>query len=80
MFISDFDYDLPDSLIAQYPLTDRRGSRLLVVADGIDDRRFSELPALLRAGARATCWSLTTPVLSGRASMQQRKQADVRKY
>ena len=50
MFISDFDYDLPDSLIAQYPLTDRRGSRLLVVADGIDDRRFSELPALLRAG------------------------------
>ena len=50
MFISDFDYDLPDSLIAQYPLTDRRDSRLLVVADGIDDRRFSELPALLRAG------------------------------
>jgi S-adenosylmethionine:tRNA ribosyltransferase-isomerase len=50
MFISDFDYDLPDSLIAQYPLTDRRGSRLLVVADGIDDRRFSELPVLLRAG------------------------------
>ena len=50
MFISDFDYDLPDSLIAQYPLTDRGGSRLLVVADGIDDRRFSELPALLRAG------------------------------
>ena len=50
MFISDFDYDLPDSLIAQYPLTDRRGSRLLVVADGIDDHHFSDLPALLRAG------------------------------
>ncbi|MBT8089289.1 MAG: tRNA preQ1(34) S-adenosylmethionine ribosyltransferase-isomerase QueA [Gammaproteobacteria bacterium] len=50
MFISDFDYDLPDSLIAQHPLADRRDSRLLVVTDGTDDRRFSELPTLLRAG------------------------------
>ncbi|MDH3304851.1 MAG: tRNA preQ1(34) S-adenosylmethionine ribosyltransferase-isomerase QueA [Gammaproteobacteria bacterium] len=50
MLISEFDYDLPDSLIAQYPPTDRRGSRMLVVADGIDDRRFSELPTLLRPG------------------------------
>jgi len=50
MLISDFDYDLPDSLIAQYPPTDRRDSRLLVVADGIDDRRFSDLPALLCPG------------------------------
>jgi len=50
MFISDFDYDLPESLIAQYPPADRRASRLLVVADGIADRRFSDLPTLLCPG------------------------------
>ena len=50
MFISDFDYDLPDSLIAQYPPADRRASRLLVVADDIADRRFSDLPTLLCPG------------------------------
>ena len=50
MLLSDFDYDLPDSLIAQYPPADRRDSRLLVVADGIDDRRFSDLPTLLCPG------------------------------
>ena len=50
MLMSDFDYDLPDSLIAQYPPADRRDSRLLVVADGILDRRFSGLPTLLRSG------------------------------
>ncbi len=53
MLISDFDYDLPDELIAQYPATDRRGSRLLLLADGLDeldDRQFTDLPALLRPG------------------------------
>ena len=50
MLLSDFDYDLPDALIAQYPPADRRDSRLLVVADGIDDRRFSDLPTLLCPG------------------------------
>ena len=50
MLISDFDYDLPDELIAQYPATDRRGSRLLLLADELDDRQFTDLPALLRPG------------------------------
>ena len=50
MLISDFDYDLPDDLIAQYPATDRRGSRLLLLADELDDRQFTDLPALLRPG------------------------------
>ena len=50
MLVSDFDYDLPDALIAQHPATDRRGSRLLDVADEIHDRQFSELPKLLRPG------------------------------
>ncbi len=47
----DFDYTLPPELIAQHPAAQRSGSRLL---DGTGtlpaDRRFTELPSLLRAG------------------------------
>ena len=50
MFISDFDYELPDELIAQYPAADRRGSRLLELGDGISDRVFSEFSSLLHPG------------------------------
>jgi S-adenosylmethionine:tRNA ribosyltransferase-isomerase len=53
MKTSDFDYHLPDELIARYPLPERGGSRLLHV-DGavgeISDRRFAELPDFFRAG------------------------------
>jgi len=49
--LSDFDFILPESLIAQYPATERSGSRLL---DGTNatpsDRIFRELPSLLRRG------------------------------
>ena len=50
MLISDFDYELPDELIAQYPCADRRSSRLLVVAEQLKDRRFSDLTEELRPG------------------------------
>ena len=50
MFISDFDYELPDSLIARYPASERRASRLLELGDSLVDRHFSQLPVLLRAG------------------------------
>ena len=50
MFISDFDYELPDALIAQYPARERRGSRLLAVGDTLADSNFANLPDLLRAG------------------------------
>jgi len=53
MLRSDFHYDLPRELIAQAPLEQRGASRLLVL-DGargaVEDRRFADLPALLRAG------------------------------
>jgi len=49
MLISDFDYSLPDELIAKYPAADRRGSRLLDISGGITDRAFSDFPELLRA-------------------------------
>jgi len=49
--IDDFDFALPPELIAQFPAAERTGSRLLVPdAAGFADRRFAELPRLLRAG------------------------------
>ena len=47
MRISDFDYTLPDELIARYPTVERRASRLLELGDGLSDRQFADLPALL---------------------------------
>jgi S-adenosylmethionine:tRNA ribosyltransferase-isomerase len=50
MQISDFDYSLPDELIARYPAAERRASRLLEVGPRLADRHFAELPALLSPG------------------------------
>jgi S-adenosylmethionine:tRNA ribosyltransferase-isomerase len=50
---SDFDYQLPQELIAQTPVEPRDHSRLMVVsrADGsIQHRRFYDLPEYLRKG------------------------------
>ena len=50
MKVADFDFDLPDELIAQFPPEARGGSRLLHVdAHGaLADRWFRDLPTLLR--------------------------------
>jgi S-adenosylmethionine:tRNA ribosyltransferase-isomerase len=53
MHISEFDYELPDELIAQEPLARRDLSRMLVVDRGGGnwrDSSFAEFPALLDAG------------------------------
>ena len=52
MHTSDFDYQLPQELIAQYPLKERSASRLLVLPrDGqLEDRVFRDLPELLEPG------------------------------
>lgn len=50
MRITDFDYTLPDELIARYPTAERRASRLLEVGDSLQDRQFADLPLLLRKG------------------------------
>ncbi|WP_295009542.1 tRNA preQ1(34) S-adenosylmethionine ribosyltransferase-isomerase QueA [uncultured Dechloromonas sp.] len=49
--VDDFDFPLPPELIAQHPAAERTGSRLLHV-NGMThvDRRFADLPALLKAG------------------------------
>jgi S-adenosylmethionine:tRNA ribosyltransferase-isomerase len=53
MRLSDFDYDLPEELIAQEPLAERDGARMLVLHRDTgtwEDRTFRDLPEFLRAG------------------------------
>lgn len=48
MITSDFDFELPEELIAQYPLEQRTASRLLQVSgEHVVDRQFVDLPDLL---------------------------------
>ncbi len=62
MLVSDFQYDLPPERIAQEPLADRAGSRLLHLARrdqtrlpeswqhrSWQDRKFRDFPDLLRS-------------------------------
>jgi S-adenosylmethionine:tRNA ribosyltransferase-isomerase len=51
--VSDFDYDLPEELIAQQPLSERDGARMLVVdrAKGtFEDRMFRDFPSYVQDG------------------------------
>ena len=53
MHLSDFDYDLPESFIAQTPADPRDSSKLLVLhrdTGQIEHRIFREIGAYLRAG------------------------------
>jgi len=53
MYLSDFNYELPEELIAQFPLPDRTQSRLLHLngmTGELIDRRFAEFPQLVNSG------------------------------
>jgi S-adenosylmethionine:tRNA ribosyltransferase-isomerase len=53
MQLSEFDYQLPEHLIAQVPLAERSASRLLVVNpvdDSLSDRQFFDFGEYLEAG------------------------------
>jgi S-adenosylmethionine:tRNA ribosyltransferase-isomerase len=53
MKTSDFDYALPEGLIAQHPAPERTASRLLHLegaSGALEDLAFGELPRLLKAG------------------------------
>ena len=53
MDLSEFNYDLPSSAIAQEPLADRAASRMLVLhrrEQSWEDRMFRELPEFLHSG------------------------------
>jgi S-adenosylmethionine:tRNA ribosyltransferase-isomerase len=50
--IRNFDYELPDSAVAKYPLPERDQSKLLLWKDhAIEDHLFGELPVLLPEGS-----------------------------
>ncbi len=49
MRVEDFDFQLPEQLIARRPAAERAGSRLLVLArEGLAHRQFPDLKTLLR--------------------------------
>jgi len=53
VLVSDFDFYLPEELIAQEALADRSGSRLLHLSrssGAFTDRKFADFPGLLRPG------------------------------
>ncbi len=53
MRVSDFQYDLPEELIAQHPSANREDSRMLTldrISGDWQDRHFTAFPDMLRAG------------------------------
>lgn len=53
MLLSEFDFGLPERLIAKHPAAERGGSRMLVVDRGAgkwEDRWFRELPRFMKPG------------------------------
>lgn len=50
--LNDFDYHLPENLIARYPLAERSASHLLYLPSGEkpQDKFFTDLPSLLNTG------------------------------
>src|SRR5687768_3441261 len=53
MDVAEFDFDLPDELVAQEPPLQRGGSRLLVLDRAVEqlhDSTFAALPRLLTPG------------------------------
>lgn len=53
MKLDDFDFDLPETLIATRPARPRTAAKMLVVhGDGMHDKHVFDLPSLLRKGDR----------------------------
>jgi len=53
LLLSDYDYPLPESLIAAHPLPERAGSRMMVLHRGagrVEHRRFADFPGFLQPG------------------------------
>jgi S-adenosylmethionine:tRNA ribosyltransferase-isomerase len=74
--IDDYNYELPDDRIAQYPLAQRDASKLLVYKNGtISDRVFRELPEELPAGSIAVF--NTTKVVRARMILQRESGARI---
>ncbi len=78
MKLSDFDFDLPEALIATRPVTPRPSARLLVAeGDRITDRHVRDLPDILRPGDRLVLND--TRVIPARLAGQRRRAGAVAK-
>ena len=67
MQLSDFDFDLPERLIATRPAEPRSSARLLVAAgDAITDARVTDLPDWLRplSSTKPVTWSPFTNAMT----------------
>ena len=75
MKLSDFDFDLPEALIATRPARPRSASRLLVArATTLEDAQMRDLPAYLRAGDRLVLND--TRVIPARLSGQRARRGE----
>ncbi len=75
MKLSDFDFELPERLIALRPAKPRPASRMLVARNGvIEDQHFYDLPKFLRAGDRLVLND--TKVIPARLTGQRRRMSD----
>jgi len=50
MRVSDFDFELPQKLIAQEPVNPRDSARLLHIGNNFSDKKIIDLPSLLNPG------------------------------
>lgn len=74
MKLDDFDFHLPEDLIATRPARPRSSARLLLAeADRIDDRHVFDLPGILRAGDRLVLNN--TRVIPARLTGQRRRDS-----
>ncbi len=72
--LTDYDFDLPPSLIATRPAVPRRASRLLTSMQGhLSDRQFTDLPDLL--GPNDLLVLNNTKVLNARLKGQRARQS-----
>ncbi len=75
MKLSEFDFELPDDLIALRPARPRSGSRLLVASpEGIEDKMFSDLSEYLNPGDRLVLND--TKVIPARLAGVRERQSD----
>ena len=73
MKLSDFDFDLPEALIATRPARPRTAARLLIAdGDAIRDQHVADLPGLLRPGDRLVLNN--TRVIPARLSGSRRRE------
>lgn len=77
-FPADYEYDLPEELIAKYPAEIRTQSRLLDATSGTEiDRSFSELPKILKEKGPLTIVRNSTRVAKRRVFLKRKTGANI---